>query len=35
MGYDAGLGIQDLAEVYRPVERLGVCIDTAAYCGRF
>lgn len=35
LGYDAGLGIQDLAEVYRAVERLGVCFDTAAYIGRF
>lgn len=35
LGYDAGLGIQDLAEVYRAVERLGVCFETAAYIGRF
>lgn len=35
LGYDADLGIQDLADVYRAVERLGVCFDTAAYCGRF
>ncbi|MFN3506623.1 MAG: hypothetical protein ACK4ZU_04040 [Allorhizobium sp.] len=35
LGYDAGLGIQDLAGVYRAVERLGVCFDTAAYIGRF
>lgn len=35
MGYDVGLGIQDLAEVYRAVERLGVCFDTAAHIGQF
>lgn len=35
LGYDAGLTIQELAEVYRAVEGLGVCFDTAAYIGRF
>ena len=34
LGYDADLGMQDLVDVYRNVERLGVSFDTAAYTGR-
>ncbi|HEV7246216.1 MAG TPA: hypothetical protein VGN93_04420 [Shinella sp.] len=35
VGDDACLTVQDLADVYRGVERLGVCFDNAAYTGRF